>query len=72
MFMKGVDVNSFEGVKALHDHEEFMLYRGWNWEGYKDRYRSHGLTDLEAVVIYESDVVELLRLRKENRDGTHS
>jgi len=70
--LKGDDVDSFEGVKALHDHEEFMLYRGWNWEGYKDRYRSLGLTDLEAVAIYESDVAELLRLRKENRDGKDS
>ena len=62
-------MDSFEGVKALRNHEEFMLYRGWNWEGYKERYASLGLNELEAIVIYESDVVELLRLRKENRDG---
>ena len=62
--MKGI-----EGIDALSDHEEFMLYRGWNWEGYKERYSSLGLNELEAIVIYESDVVELLRLRKENRDG---
>lgn len=62
-------MDSFEGVKALRNHEEFMLYRGWNWEGYKERYSSLGLNELEAIVIYESDVVELLRLRKENRDG---
>jgi len=60
---------SIEGVDALKNHEEFMLYRGWDWEGYKDRYLSLGLTELEAVVIYESDVSELLRLRKENGNG---
>lgn len=63
---------SFEGVKALHDHEEFMLYRGWNWEGYKERYASRGLTEQEAIVIYESDVIELLRLRKEGQHGKTS
>ena len=46
-----------------------MLFRGWNWDGYKDRYLSLGLTELEAVTIYESDVTELLRLRKERRNG---
>lgn len=62
--MKGI-----EGIDALSNHEEFMLFRGWNWDGYKDRYLSLGLTELEAVTIYESDVTELLRLRKERRNG---
>jgi len=65
-------VPSFEGVKALHDHEEFMLVRGWNWDGYKERYTSLGLTELEALAIYESDVTELVSLRKEKTNGENS
>ena len=42
-------MESIEGVNALKNHEEFMLYRGWNWEGYKERYSSLGLNELEAI-----------------------
>jgi hypothetical protein len=47
----------------LLDHEDLMINRGCNWDGYKGNYLRKGLTELEAVTIYESDVAELLRLK---------
>ena len=44
---------SFEGVKALQDHEEFMLYRGWNWEGYKERWTDGRTWEVEKGEDFE-------------------